>query len=166
MQKDISPLSPLDLSQSISPFQLAKRMEREMNQIFDNFFTPVSSGTKNELQTACPSCEIEDKNDHFLVSVDLPGVKKDDINIEVLENKIMISGERKSEKETKNKDYHYSEKSYGNFQRTFNLPQKFLADKIEANFDNGVLHLSIPKAQATQPKKIDIKTEKNLSLKK
>ena len=99
---------------------------------------------------------IEDK-DNYRVMLDIPGVKKDEIKISFSEGVITISGERKNEKEKKGETYHTFERSFGKFYRTFRLPIPVQENKIKAVYENGQLLLTIPKAEESKPKQIEVK---------
>lgn len=126
---------------SWNPFQ---DWEKEVEKMFysDNSFVPA--------------CEIFEGDKAFGITLDVPGMKKEDLNLEVKDNQLYITGERsdgtKSEKGTILK----SERRYGKFSRVFTLPQNVNSDSIQARFENGVLELIIPKEEKTQPKKIQI----------
>ena len=87
----------------------------------------------------------------------LPGIEKEEVKVELKDNRLTVSGERKKETEEKNTRFHRVEHYYGNFSRSFMLPENIKSDAIEANFKNGVLTVAIPKAEAVQPKTIEIK---------
>ncbi|MEQ1875241.1 MAG: Hsp20/alpha crystallin family protein [Bdellovibrionia bacterium] len=99
-----------------------------------------------------PRSDVEEFEGHYLVSIDLPGIPKEDVKIEVIDDRLHVSGERKSERKDK-KSY---ARSYGKFEQTFSLPSHVDASKIEARFDNGVLQLALPKVEAAQPRKVEI----------
>lgn len=109
-----------------------------------------------------PRIDIQDKKDQVVVKAELPGVNEDDVNIEISDSVMTISGEKKQEKEEKEEDkgYYYKESYSGSFTRSFALPAEVLADKAEAEMVGGILTITIPKIQPKQPKKISIKTKK------
>ncbi len=92
----------------------------------------------------------------MVVKADIPGVKKDDIDVTITENSLTISGERKQEKKIKEKDFHRIERSYGSFSRSFRLPENVNASKAKAEFKDGVLEVRLPKTKASKQKKIEI----------
>ncbi len=100
---------------------------------------------------------VTEKEDAYVMKVELPGVSKDDVKITLKENLLTIHGEKKREKEEKDKSYFRSERVYGSFERTFTLPSLVKGEKIEANFKDGVLTIEIPKAEEVKPKEIQIK---------
>ena len=106
-----------------------------------------------------PSVNTREGDYAYHVEVDLPGVKKEDIHVDLKDGVLTISGERKTKKEVKEKDYYKKESSYGKFQRSFTLPDNTDAENIEANSQDGVLEVVIPKVQRSkkETKKINIK---------
>src|SRR3954449_6422505 len=113
----------------------------EVNRLFDNLFQPASTGT----QRWAPAMDLVEAEDHFVLKADLPGLSDDDVTIEVQDGTLTISGERKSEHETREKGWYRLERSFGRFSRTLTLPEGVDAEKIDASFDKGVLDVRIPK---------------------
>jgi HSP20 family protein len=103
---------------------------------------------------------VFEKEDKFVVKAELPGMKEEDINISVVGETLNIRGERKAEKEVKEDDYYYCERSYGNFSRSLALPSNVDTKKIEANYEDGVLEISLPKTSEVKPKKISVSAKK------
>lgn len=132
--------------------------EKEMDRFFDTF------AHKGE-EVYAPVCEITEQEKAFAISVDVPGMKKEDIDIEVKDNHLYITGERKYESKTEKDNVVRSEKRYGKFSRVFTLPQNVNADGIVAAFENGVLEVTLPKEEKAQAKKINISDWKDSSLK-
>ena len=132
---------------------------QNFDRMFSDFATPTTPFFNDQEFVA--DSEIMEGNDHYMLSVDLPGLKKEDIKIEANQNMLTISGERKREMvSNKNQKIQRTEKYYGSFKRTFTIPNLAQADKIEANYQDGVLQVYIPKAKAAQGRKIEIKSEK------
>jgi HSP20 family protein len=134
-------------------------IQREMNRMFDSFF---NHGLQDEdsAQTAwTPAVDIAEHDDEYLVKVELPGVNKDDVKITLESNILTIRGEKKQEKETKKENYHRVERNYGSFQRSFTLPTAVKSDKIDASYKDGVLMVSLPKAEESKPKQIEVKVK-------
>ena len=130
-----------------------------LNDLFDNSrFISDFFGKANAMNL--PAVNIKESEKHFEVELAVPGMKKENISIEMKDNMVTISGEKKEEHEEKDEKYHHREFSYGSFSRSFTIPEGVEADKIKANFDNGVLHLMIPKNHhieaASNTKKISI----------
>ena len=106
-----------------------------------------------------PDIEVKEEPNHYLVKADLPGIKKDEIDISVTGNLLTLKGQRREESENKAKDYLYSERIYGSFTRTLSLPTEVDADKIKAEYKDGVLQLTIPKAENAKPKPIKVEVK-------
>jgi HSP20 family protein len=130
--------------------------DKEIERLFNTMIQPETSFS--------PLCEVYDLEKFFLISVDIPGVCKDDVNLEVKENQLNLTGERKSPLKGKDDSLFKTEKSYGKFSRTFSLPQNIKTDAIEAKFDNGVLEITLPKEEKSQTRKIVISDWKDSSL--
>lgn len=130
----------------------------DFDRLFDGFLR--SDPTATNAIAFQPSCDVHECKEHYLVSFDMPGVKKDDIKIEVLGNQLTISGERRREVgNLENEASLRNEKVYGRFERSFTLPTTIAADKIEAHYENGVLNVALPKAEATKGRTIQIQTD-------
>ena len=94
-----------------------------------------------------PSVDINESSDTFMITADLPGIKKSDIKVKVEENVLILNAERKIDKTSSDEKYHFSERKSGTFSRSFKLPKSVKEEKITADFDNGVLSIIIPKAE-------------------
>lgn len=135
-----------------SPFEEMQRLRHKMNRFFRQ-----SMGQLHQMQNQGwafqPSLDIYERDDHYLVEVDLPGMQKDQINVEVTEKELTISGERRIEKEIEKEGYFKSERAFGAFQRTIPLPEKVIVEKVTAKYENGVLTVKLPKAEPVKKKK-------------
>jgi len=124
-------------------------------------FTPVltTNGGEEFMTTAewAPSVDIVEDDKEWVVKADLPEVKKDDVKVTVEKGVLTITGERKFEKEEKNKKYHRIERSYGNFLRSFTLPDDADGIQVSAEFKDGVLKVRLPKNEKAKPKTIEVK---------
>lgn len=142
------------------PFREMREMERSFSgtigELFDGRTFPALWGETGEKGTWTPSIEVLEKGDRYLVRAELPGLKKEEIDVSVLENTLTVSGERKEEKETKKEDYLYREHYYGSFHRTVPLPEGIDTGKIEATYENGILEVSVPKGGETRVKKVKV----------
>jgi HSP20 family protein len=107
-----------------------------------------------------PPAEVEETANSYLISFDLPGVSKNDVKVEISDNQLTVSGERKEDRREEQKGRQYTERYYGSFFRTFTLPSHINSDQIEAHFQDGVLRLVLPKHEASQPKSIPISESK------
>ena len=101
-----------------------------------------------------------EKEGKFVVKAELPGIKEEDVDVSVADDILTIKGEKKTENELKEEDYYCCERSYGSFFRSIGLPSNVDAKKIEANYEDGVLEVSLPKVVEAKPKKIQISTKK------
>ncbi len=104
-----------------------------------------------------PSVDMEEDKESFIITAELPGIKKDDIKITIADNKVMISGEISEEKDIQEKNYFLKERSRGKFSRGFTLPTSIDSTKVEATYKEGILTLTLPKAEEARPREITIK---------
>lgn len=118
--------------------------DKELEKFFDAF-------TKTDY--LAPAVEVFDEEQNYCISLDVPGIKKEDLEIEIKENQLHINGERKSNRGGKD-NVLKSERRYGKFSRVFNLPKNINSDKIQARFENGILDIILPKEEKTEGKKI------------
>jgi len=121
-----------------SPFKFMKRFTEEMDRAFSGLAAPT------EFELWAPLLEVKHKNGNFVVTAELPGLTKDEIKVEVIEEALVIEGERKREKDEKGEEYYRSERYYGKFYRSIPLPKGAKADEIKAELTNGVLEVVIP----------------------
>lgn len=147
-----------------NPARELLNMEREFNRLFNVFgkrFGFSESDTKDEYENAVwmPLTDIKEDKDNYYVMLDLPGVSKDDVKVSYSDGQLSISGERKQEKEEKDAKYHRVERVYGRYYRSFTLPSKVKDDKIEAEFKDGQLKITVPKAEEAKPKELEIKVK-------
>jgi HSP20 family protein len=126
-------------------------------RLFDTFFNQDQSGSEEVSNRGwMPPVDIQETEEGYRLTAELPGLTRDDINITLENNVLRLSGERKFEKDVKKESYHRIERAYGNFQRSFSLPHQVNGDKVEAAFKDGVLTISVPKAEQARPRKITI----------
>lgn len=126
------------------------------NGMFGELFEPDRNRMDLQNFDWAPRVNVEEQEDRFEITADVPGMKKEDIDIEVRDNVLTIKGERKLEKEEENTNYHICERSHGTFQRAFTLPENVTADDIEAEYADGILRLTVPRAEPEKPKEIRI----------
>ena len=140
------------------PFKEFQNMQKTF-EYMNRLMQSIESAAEAPAVDFVPAVNTREADDAYYIEVDLPGVKKEDINIDVKDNILTISGERKVEEERKEDDFYRVESVYGKFERSFSLPEDVDADKIEAEAKDGVLTVKIPKAQSVEkaPKKIEIK---------
>ena len=146
-----------------NPVRDLLNVEREFNRMFRTFENRfgVSKGEESEngYENAVwmPLTDIYETKNDYTIKADLPGMKKDDVKISFTDGQLSISGERVQEEETKDAKCHRVERTYGKLYRSFNLPKEIKEDKIKAEFKDGQLTITIPKADEVKPKEIDIK---------
>lgn len=140
-----------------NPMRNLLSLQEEMNRLFDEFFR---SGNGKEtswgLRTWTPSVDIYETDDALVFEAELPGMSKDDVNIEIHNNTLILRGQRKHEAEVKDEHYHRVERAYGTFQRSFVLPTTVDQEKVQATYRDGVLELRLPKLETAKPKRIAI----------
>lgn len=120
---------------------------KDMERFFDN---------KTTRAAFAPAVDVEENETHYIVSLDVPGVNKEDIKIELNDRLLTISGEKKNYRQEKNKTFHLTERSTGRFERRFTLPENVDSEKVEAMHADGVLKVSIAKSETAKPKLIQI----------
>ncbi|HYV05236.1 MAG TPA: Hsp20/alpha crystallin family protein [Blastocatellia bacterium] len=127
---------------------------------FNRFLEGLNSPFAEEafpLTRWAPACDIYETPKEVVVKAELPGLKKEDVNVSIENNLLTIYGERKFEEETKKDNYHRVERTYGEFMRSFTLPTFVDFDKINAEFKDGILMLTLPKREEAKPKQIEVK---------
>ena len=132
-------------------------LREAMDRLFDDAFTRPPSLTGNNW--SIPAVDMYQTDDEVVVKAALPGIKADEVQINVTGEVLTIKGETKQENETKEKAYHLREQRWGAFERSIVLPTEVVADKAKADFENGVLTITLPKAEEVKPKTINIKTK-------
>ena len=138
------------------PFRDLVNIRTDMDRLFNAFFGTYPDETDSFWS---PMVDIEESNGNLVVKAELPGMKKDDIKVSVHDNVLSVSGERRQEKETKEKTFHRVERYYGKFMRSIALPKEVNADTIKATYKDGVLNITLQKPESMKPKDIDVKVE-------
>lgn len=148
----------------LTPYWTPKALTADIFEEMEHLFADAPRAAKKEVydeRNLGPACEVSESDEHFYMSLDLPGMKKEDVTIELSNNILTVSGERKRESSTDKKmKIQLYEKSYGTFKRCFNLPATIDENKIEARYENGVLELYLPKTVAAKPRQIEINASK------
>lgn len=129
-------------------------MEHKFNRMFGNLFQDFGIHDRSLWN---PAVDVEEKDQEYVVRVELPGITKDDVQITARENTLTIRGEKKQASEKKDSNYYRSERSYGSFERSFALPGGLKIDRIDASFKDGILEVTVPKAEEAKPKSIEVK---------
>ena len=128
---------------------------REIDRVFDAFF-----GQSDQGRRWVPPMDLVEAEDHFVLKADLPGLGEGDVNIEVQDGALTISGERKAEHEQREKGWYRIERSFGSFSRSLTLPDGVDPERIEASFTDGVLEVRIPKPEERKPRRFDLELER------
>jgi HSP20 family protein len=126
---------------------------QEVNRLFNTLFDLSDTG----VQRWVPPMDLTEGDDHFVLRADLPGLGEDDVSIEIQDNTLTISGERKSEHEERQRGWYRVERSFGSFSRALSLPEGVNPDAVSAEFDKGVLEVRIPKPEERKPRRVAIK---------
>jgi HSP20 family protein len=140
---------------------LFQQFQREMDQVMQRFFGEAEGGAgRTDLVAWAPRVDVEEDDKQFIVKADVPGVDPKDVEVSVIENALVLRGQKKEEREEKKKNYHRVERFEGQFYRVIPLPLGIEADNIQAKSANGVVTVTIPKKAEAQPKKITVQAEK------
>lgn len=130
-------------------------LRREMDRLFDDW--APSQGTTRALNAEWqPACEVDEADDHYLISLEMAGISKDQVKLETVDNQLVISGERNRQTKRNQEGQTYTERRYGRFQRSFALPAGVDGSRIEANYQDGILRVYVPKAESAKPRQIKI----------
>jgi HSP20 family protein len=128
-------------------------IQNEIDRVFDSF---LRSGTRAPEAGWYPAIDLRETTHEFVLTAEVPGVKKDDIKLALTENVLTIRGEKRAENETKGDQWHQVERSYGRFERSFHLAAPVNAAGIKAKFAEGILTVSVPKSEEARPREIQI----------
>ena len=133
-------------------------IQNEMNRLFNTFFdqpAPTSRGSATSRRWM-PAMDLIESGDHYVLRADLPGLSDDDVNIQLQDNVLTISGERNAEHEENEEGYYRLERAFGSFARSLTLPDGVNPDGVQAHFDRGVLEIRIPKPEQKKPRQVQI----------
>ncbi|MBU3759895.1 MAG: Hsp20/alpha crystallin family protein [Candidatus Omnitrophica bacterium] len=137
------------------PLDVIWDLQSDLNRAFNRSLIRQEGRPRN----FDPQVEVQEQADHFLVQADLPGLKKEDFSIKVQGTLLTLSGERKIETEKTEKKSYYSERSYGAFARTLEFPVEIQADKVKASYREGVLEITLPKAESSKAREISVEVK-------
>jgi len=155
-RRDLARRGDYGLSPGGSPFGMIRRMMDEMDRVFDDFFlggrTGGSQGGSFSSGMWMPQVEMREKDGRLIVCADLPGMRKEDVHVELANDQLVIQGERRQESQQQG----YSERSYGSFYRVIPLPEGIDPSQAQAHFQNGVLEVSLPAPRQSQGRRIEI----------
>jgi HSP20 family protein len=141
------------------PLRELSSLQNEMNRLFNTVFDAPPAGGGNgggQARRWVPAMDLLETADHFVLRADLPGLRQEDVAIELEDNVLTVSGERKAEHEERQEGYYRVERAFGGFSRSLTLPKGIDAGAVTAEFDNGVLEVRIPKPEERKPQKISI----------
>ena len=137
------------------PVRELHTMQNEMNRLFNTFFDSPSP-SNGGLRRWMPAMDLVESGDHFVLRADLPGLSESDVKIEVEDNVLTVSGERKAEETHRSDGFYRVERAFGGFSRSMSLPKSVDAEGISADFDKGVLEVRIPKPEQQKPHRVEI----------
>src|SRR4051794_36492526 len=139
------------------PLREFSTLQNEMNRLFNTVFdSPAPSGNGGTLRRWLPAMDLVETEEHFVLRADLPGLAEEDVNIELEDRVLTVSGERNAEHEEKKEGYYRVERATGSFSRSLTLPEGVDADAISATFDKGVLEIRVPKPEQRKPRRVAI----------
>lgn len=143
-------------NRSLTPFE---EFTTDMERMFDSLLGRTARGVMRATgaDKFQPHLDIVENPNDYVVSVDLPGVKPEDVKVEMEDGRLTISGNRETLTEDNSKNVHRIERSKGSFHRMISLPREIDADKIDAKYEHGVLHVTLPKTAEKQPRKIEVR---------
>jgi len=166
-EKEKKELVKVEPIKALSPFQEMERRFQEMEKRFEDFFRRPSSLMPSwwprlkmpEIEEVSPSMDIFTEGDDVVVKAELPGMKKENIDVSLTKDTITISGEKRKEEKVEKKDYYSLERSYGSFKRSFSLPAEVQTEKASAKFKDGVLEIRVPKTEEAKKKEKKVTIE-------
>jgi HSP20 family protein len=143
------------------PARELQTVQNEMNRLFNSFFETPTHSNGGALRRWVPATDLVETETEYVLRADLPGLGEDDVNVELDDNVLTISGERKAEHEERKEGYYRVERSTGAFSRSLTLPDGVEPESIKASFDKGVLEVRIPKPEQRKPRKVAISVGKS-----
>lgn len=135
------------------PLREMDSLQGDLNRMFDRFF---EGRTGDSIRRWIPAMDLVETDDSLVLRADLPGVTEEDVAIEIQDGVLTISGERRADDEEKGEGFHRVERAFGRFSRSLALPQGTNPDRVDANFDNGVLEVRMPKPEERKPRRVQI----------
>jgi HSP20 family protein len=145
-----------DTGAALAPRNELSRIRNEIDRLFEDPFSLLAPGT-SFFEGWTPALDVYEDKDKITVKTELPGMRKEDIEVSLDGNTLTIAGERKSEEEKKERETYRSERYFGRFQRSITLPTPVDATKIQANYKDGILTITLPKSEEAKPKQIQVK---------
>ncbi|MBN1374723.1 MAG: Hsp20/alpha crystallin family protein [Dehalococcoidia bacterium] len=139
-----------------NPARELEEMDRYLGDMLGDTFWPSLRMRTPEIKAWMPALDVFERDDKFVVKAEIPGMDEENINVSVEGNSLVIKGQKDTEKEVKDEDYYHCERSYGSFYRSVPLPSTVDKDKIQADYDNGILEVTFPKSAEVKPKKVKV----------
>jgi HSP20 family protein len=139
-----------------TPNRTLRNLQREVDSLFDRFFNRTGSGDGSTSAVWSPQTDLVETDEDFRLHLDVPGMSKEDININLQNRTLTVSGERASERTDESEEFVRVERAFGTFHRSFTLPDAVDADGIEATYDGGVLTITVPKTEKSTRRQIEI----------
>lgn len=140
--------------------------ESDMEAMMDDFFSrrvrpwwPERWLRSHEMDMKAPRVDLFEEKDEIVVKAELPGIEKDDVEVKLTDHTLIIKGEKKKAEEVKEQNYYRSERSYGSFLRTLDLPKEVRPDKVKAAFKNGILEVRMPKTDEAKAKEVKVQVD-------
>ena len=143
------------------PVRELNTIQSEMNRLFNTFFDSPTPANGTALRRWIPAMDLVETDDDFVLRADLPGLTEADVNIELEDNVLTLSGERRLEHQDRKDGYYRVERASGAFSRSLTLPEGIDPDAIRASFENGVLEVRVPKPEQRKPRRVEIKAGAN-----
>ena len=148
------------------PFTGLGGWERDMDRMLEDFFGrrmrpwwPERWARSDEMEVKAPTVDLFEEKDDIVVKAELPGIEKNNIEVNLTDHTLTIKGEKKKEEEVKEENYYRAERSYGSFLRTLDLPKDVHADKVKASFKDGILEVRMPKTEEAKAKEVKVKID-------
>jgi HSP20 family protein len=133
------------------------RFGRFFDQIFEDALTPGLGQEPGRSNAWVPAVDIKETAGSLILTAELPGLKKEDVQLSIENHVLTLSGERRFEKDVEEENYHRVERTYGSFTRSFTLPDNVRTEEVDASFEHGVLTIQLPKTEEAKPRKIAIR---------
>ena len=162
--KNIVRWDPFRTMRVWDPFEEMRSVQREMDRLFNRVLGVERTAEMEPVAAWMPSIESYVKDDKLVIKAELPGIDAKDLDLSITDRELVIKGERKAEKDEKEKDFTYREISYGSFERRFMLPEGVKADDLKATFTNGILEVTLPVPELPKARKIEIRTDETKKL--
>jgi HSP20 family protein len=144
-----------------NPIREMKTLQDEMSRLLERTFEDTSLAQWQPSAAWSLAVDVAENDDAFIVTASVPGMKPDDLDITITDNVLTIKGEYKADEAIEEKNYHIRERRYGSFGRSITLPVSVNVDDVDAGFENGVLTLTVPKAEELKPRRITVKAHSN-----